>query len=75
MVDEFGNYTEKRKVKPKQWAGRFKILNSEEPVKEVNEPPARNLNKPGRFRQFTLYSFKGFEKQDIKHPVCSSDLA
>jgi len=63
VVDEFGNYTEKRKVKPKQWAGRFKILNSEEPVDEVTEPPARNLNKPGRFRQFTLYLSRDFKSK------------
>ncbi len=55
VVDEFGNYTEKRKVKPKQWADRFKILNSEEPVKEVAEAPESNLDKPGRFKQFKLY--------------------
>ena len=55
VVDEFGNYTEKRKVKPKQWADRFKILNSEEPVKKVTETPGRNLDKPGRLKQFTLY--------------------
>ena len=55
VVDEFGNYTEKRKVKPKQWADRFKILNTAEPVKEVEESPEKNLNKPGRFRQYLLY--------------------
>jgi ABC-type multidrug transport system ATPase subunit len=55
VVDEFGNYTDKRKVKPKQWANRFKILNSEEPVKEVSKAPGKNLNKPGRLRQFALY--------------------
>jgi len=55
VVDEFGNYTEKRKVKPKQWADRFKILNSAEPVREVSEPPVSNLIKPGRLKQFILY--------------------
>ncbi len=55
VVDEFGNYTEKRKVKPKQWADRFKILNTEEPVKEVTKAPGRNLDKPGRIKQFRLY--------------------
>ncbi len=55
VVDEFGNYTEKRKVKPKQWADRFKILNTAEPVREVKERPGSNLSKPGRLRQYLLY--------------------
>jgi len=63
VVDEFGNYTEKRKVKPKQWADRFKILNSAEPVKEVTDAPVRNLNKPGRFKQFILYLSRDFKSK------------
>ncbi len=63
VVDEFGNYTDKRKVKPKQWADRFKILNSEEPVKEVTKAPGKNLNKPGRLRQFALYFSRDFKSK------------
>lgn len=63
VVDEFGNYTEKRKVKPKQWADRFKILNTAEPVKEVTETPVRNLNKPGQFKQFILYLSRDFKSK------------
>ncbi len=63
VVDEFGNYTDKRKVKPKQWADRFKILNSEEPVKEVTKVPGSYLNKPGRLRQFVLYLSRDFSSK------------
>jgi ABC-type multidrug transport system ATPase subunit len=63
VVDEFGNYTDKRKVKPKQWADRFKILNSEEPVKEVTKAPGKSLNKPGRLRQFALYLSRDFKSK------------
>jgi ABC transport system ATP-binding/permease protein len=63
VVDEFGNYTDKRKVKPKQWADRFKILNSEEPVKEVTKAPGMSLNKPGRLRQFALYLSRDFKSK------------
>jgi ABC-type multidrug transport system ATPase subunit len=63
VVDEFGNYTDKRKVKPKQWADRFKILNSEEPVNEVTKAPGKNLNKPGRLRQFALYLSRDFKSK------------
>lgn len=55
VVDEFGNYTEKRKVKPKQWADRFKILNTADPEREVTEAPVKNLAKPGLLRQYFLY--------------------
>ena len=60
VVDEFGNYTEKRKVKPKQWADRFKILNTAEPPVEVKEPPGKNLTKPGLLRQYFLYMARDF---------------
>jgi ABC-type multidrug transport system ATPase subunit len=63
VVDEFGNYTDKRKVKPKQWADRFKILNSEEQVEEVTKVPGRNLKKPGRLRQFVLYLSRDFRSK------------
>ncbi len=55
VVDEYGNYTEKRKVKPKQWADRYKILNTAEPVREVKETPEKNLAKPGLLRQYFIY--------------------
>lgn len=55
VVDEFGKYTEKRKVKPRQWAD---IFNSKLPftrVTDVKEPPHKNLMRPGVFKQFSIY--------------------
>ncbi len=55
VVDEFGRYTERRKVKPSEWANSFKSKFPLKPVPEVREPPHKNLDRPGIFRQFRIY--------------------
>ncbi|HUX94419.1 MAG TPA: ATP-binding cassette domain-containing protein [Bacteroidales bacterium] len=55
VVDEFGRYTEKRKVSPYEWAQNFKSKFPLQPLNEVTEPPHSNLEKPGRLRQFMIY--------------------
>jgi len=55
VVDESGKYTEKRKVKPKEWAGTFNSRYPFTKVPEVKEPPHRNLQRPGLFKQFLIY--------------------
>jgi ABC-type multidrug transport system ATPase subunit len=55
VVDEFGQYTEKRKVKPKEWASAFRQRNPIVAVQEVKEPPHKNLRRPGRWKQFLIY--------------------
>lgn len=55
VVDEFGKYTEKRKVKPNEWANAY---NSKHPfiqVPEIKEPPHKNLQRPGILKQFQIY--------------------
>jgi ABC transport system ATP-binding/permease protein len=55
VVDEFGKYTDKRKVKPKEWAEKFRQKYPIENIPEVKEPPHKNLQRPGLFRQFLIY--------------------
>lgn len=55
VVDEFGKYTEKRKVKPHEWASMFRLKHPFIPVSEATEPPRVNLKRPGRFHQFRIY--------------------
>jgi len=55
VVDEFGKYTEKRKVRPREWANFFRQRYPLVPVPEVKEPPHKNLRRPGPFRQFLIY--------------------
>jgi ABC-type multidrug transport system ATPase subunit len=55
VVDEFGKYTDNRKIKPKEWSD---IFNSKHPflsIPEVKEPPHKNLDKPGVFKQLKIY--------------------
>lgn len=61
VVDEFGKYTEKRKVKPSEWAA---LYNSKHPFTfppEVKEKPHSNLLKPGRFEQLKIYLKRDFK--------------
>jgi ABC transport system ATP-binding/permease protein len=55
VVDEFGRYTEKRKVKPVEWAQSFKTKFPSKTLPEVKEPPHKNLERPDAFRQFIIY--------------------
>jgi ABC-type multidrug transport system ATPase subunit len=55
VVDEFGKYTEKRKVKPKEWAALFAQNHEFEKVPEVTEPPHKSLQRPGPLKQFLIY--------------------
>ncbi|MCU0455141.1 MAG: ATP-binding cassette domain-containing protein [Bacteroidales bacterium] len=67
VVDEFGKYTDKRKVKPKEWAGRFLERHPVSSLPEVTEPPHRNLQRPGRLKQFSIYFIR-----DLKSKLANS---
>ncbi len=58
VVDEFGKYTDKRKVRPKEWAALFAQKHQLIKVPEVKEPPYRNLQRPGLLKQFLIYLFR-----------------
>jgi ABC transport system ATP-binding/permease protein len=66
VVDEFGKYTEKRKVKPKEWANSFNSSIPFIPVAEIKESPHRNLQRPGIFKQLSIY----FER-DLKSKIAN----
>ena len=55
VIDEFGNYIEKRKTKAKEWSEKFKSQRQEEHIEEMSEPPEKNLHQPGKLRQFALF--------------------
>jgi ABC-type multidrug transport system ATPase subunit len=66
VVDEFGRYTEKRKVKPVEWAQIFKSKFPFRKIQEIKEPPHKNLDRPGNFRQFMIYL-----SRDIKSKIAN----
>jgi ABC-type multidrug transport system ATPase subunit len=55
VVDEFGKYTDKRKVKPDEWADTFREKHPFISLPEVKEPPHKNLQRPGLWQQFVIY--------------------
>jgi ABC transport system ATP-binding/permease protein len=55
VVDEFGKYTEKRKVRPKEWASTFNSKHPLSRVPEIKDPPHKNLDRPGFIKQLQIY--------------------
>ena len=67
VVDEFGKYTEKRKVLPKEWASTFNSKHPFVKVPEIKEPPHNNLQRPGLLKQFRIYF-----SRDLKSKISNS---
>lgn len=63
IVDEFGKYTEKRRVKPIEWASTFSSKNPFKKVPEVKEPPHNNMDRPGLYKQFKIYFTRDFKSK------------
>ena len=63
VVDEFGKYTDKRKVMPREWANIFRQKNIHDNVPEVKEPPHKNLQRPGFFKQFGIYFLRDIKSK------------
>ncbi|MCX6253852.1 MAG: ATP-binding cassette domain-containing protein [Bacteroidia bacterium] len=63
VVDEFGKYTEKRKVKPKEWANTYNSRHPLIKLPDVKEPPHKNLQRPGIFKQFLIYLSRDFKSK------------
>ena len=74
VVDEFGKYTEKRKIKPREWSGIFKnkFPLPEEP--EIQEKPQCDLNRPGRLRQFHIYFNRDFKSKSANRQYLALTL-
>jgi ABC-type multidrug transport system ATPase subunit/uncharacterized tellurite resistance protein B-like protein len=63
VVDEFGKYTEKRKVRPKEWAAAFTSKYPVESLADVMEPPHKNLQRPGFLDQLLIYLSRDFKSK------------
>lgn len=60
VVDEYGNYTNQRKVKPEDWNRKYNENIELPTVKTVNDQPPRSLNIPNWFKQFWIYTTRDF---------------
>ncbi|MDA3891327.1 MAG: ATP-binding cassette domain-containing protein [Salinivirgaceae bacterium] len=55
VVDEFGRYTNKRKVTPEEWEKKHKELQVFEKHPDVDDAPPKSLNIPSWFKQTLIY--------------------
>ena len=55
-IDTSGNFTEKRKVEPRQWHALFRRLIPDHSLKEITEPPAKAISIPRQIKQLTIFS-------------------
>ncbi len=56
IVDDYGNYTKKRKVSPLQWRQLYENKNLFSRSEDIKEAPAPSLNIPSWFKQFKIFS-------------------
>ena len=55
VVDEFGQYTNKRKIQPTEWEDKFKINHELHRHPDQHEKPPRSLNIPSWLKQTFIY--------------------
>ncbi len=60
VVDEFGRYTNKRKVSPEEWEKKYLDNHIEEKILDINEEPPKSLDIPGWFYQVGIYFKRDF---------------
>ncbi len=60
VVDEYGEFTNKRKISPAEWHELYKKNIVIEPVKTVNEVPPTTLNIPSWFKQTFIFTVRDF---------------
>jgi hypothetical protein len=56
VVDEYGEFTNKRKVTPVQWKSFYDEKFEPESVKEIKELPPRSLKIPSRIKQSIIFA-------------------
>jgi len=60
VIDEYGNYVNKRKVSPEEWHEYYEKENPLPKVKRVKESPPKSLNIPSWFNQLKIYTLRDF---------------
>jgi ABC transport system ATP-binding/permease protein len=60
VVDEFGNYTDIRKVEPENWEESYVENFAPEEVEDVTDKPTKTLNIPNWFTQIKIYTIRDF---------------
>ncbi|MDH5380739.1 MAG: ATP-binding cassette domain-containing protein [Cyclobacteriaceae bacterium] len=58
VVNEYGNFTDERKVSPEQWNKQFKKRTQISEVETSTEQPPISLRIPGRMKQIRIFSLR-----------------
>ncbi|MCU0459501.1 MAG: ATP-binding cassette domain-containing protein [Bacteroidales bacterium] len=66
VVDEYGRYTDRRKVSPAEWADVFRRKVVHETTREETGEPWSNLRKPGWMRQTIIFLMR-----DVKSKIAN----
>ena len=56
VVDEYGEFTNKRKVTPVQWKALYDTNFEPENIEEINELPPRSLKIPSKIKQSIIFA-------------------
>ncbi len=60
VINEYGNFTNERKISPEQWNQEFKEKTKLPKVTTVKELPESTLNIPNRLKQLALFTSRDF---------------
>ncbi len=60
VINEYGNFTNERKISPEQWNQLYKDQHSIAEVQTVTDPPESTLNIPNNLKQLTLFVKRDF---------------
>jgi hypothetical protein len=60
VVDEFGRYTDKRKISPPQWEELYRKNYVAEEQDVIRDKPPKALNIPNWFKQLRIYTVRDF---------------
>lgn len=66
VVDEYGRYTDRRKVSPAEWADAFSKKAAEGTTREETGEPWSNLRKPGWLKQTLIFLMR-----DVKSKIAN----
>ncbi|MDZ4715414.1 MAG: ABC transporter permease, partial [Cytophagales bacterium] len=58
VIDDYGNFSNERKISPEQWNGFFKSRTKQETFNPASEPPHSTLHRPGRLTQVRLFGLR-----------------
>lgn len=60
VVDEYGEFTSKRKVQPEEWHAQYNEKIELDPKPDVDDAPPGNLNIPSWFNQGVIFTIRDF---------------